>query len=44
MFVSDEQWAVLRPGLEVPKTSRFGRPRADARAVFEAILFGLNPV
>lgn len=42
MFVSDEQWAVLRPVLEVPKTSRFGRPRADARAVFEAILFILH--
>ncbi len=25
--------------LEVPQTTRLGRPRADARAVFEAILF-----
>ncbi len=33
---------LLRPGLEVPKTSRWGRPRADARAVFEAFLFRLH--
>ncbi len=32
----------MKPVLEVPKTSRHGRPRADARAVFEAILFILH--
>jgi transposase len=42
MFISDQQWEVLRPILEVPKTTRLGRPRADARAVFEAILFILH--
>lgn len=42
MFITDEQWAVLQPILELPKPRRFGRPRADARAVFEAILFILH--
>ena len=42
MFISDEQWQVLKPVLEIPKTSPYGRPRADARAVFEAILFVLH--
>lgn len=42
MFITDEQWAVLQPVLEFPRTSRFGRPRADTRAVFEAILFMLH--
>lgn len=41
-FITDEQWAVLQPILELPKPRRFGRPRADARAVFEAILFILH--
>lgn len=42
MFVSDAQWEMLQPVLEVPKTSKYGRPRADARAVFEAMLFILH--
>jgi transposase len=42
MFISEEQWKVLQPILEVRKTGKMGRPRADARAVFEAILFVLH--
>ena len=42
MFITDEQWEVLKPVLEIPKSSRYGRPRADARLVFEAILFILH--
>jgi transposase len=33
---------VLKPVLEIPKESPYGRPRADARSVFEAILFILH--
>ena len=42
MFLTDEQWEILKPVLEVPRKSIFGRPRAEARAVFEAILFILH--
>jgi transposase len=42
MFITDEQWEVLQPVLEVPKSSVYGRPRANAREVFEAILFILH--
>lgn len=42
MFISDEQWEVLRPVLERPKVGKMGRPRASERAVFEAILFMLH--
>jgi transposase len=33
---------MLKPVLELPKPSRFGRPRADTRRVFEALLFVLH--
>jgi transposase len=42
MFLTDEQWKVLKPILSVPRKSQLGRPRAEARAVFEAILFVLH--
>lgn len=42
MFITDAQWEVLKPILEIPKTSAYGRPRANTRAVFEAILFVLH--
>lgn len=42
MFLTDSQWAIMRPHLEIPKKSGRGRPRADARQVFEAILFVLH--
>jgi transposase len=42
MFISDAQWEVLKPVLDVPKRSVYGRPRANAREVFEAILFILH--
>ncbi len=42
MLISDAQWEVLKPVLEVPKGSVYGRPRANAREVFEAILFILH--
>lgn len=41
MFISDEQWRLFGPSLEVEKRSSFGRPRADSREVFEALLFVL---
>ena len=42
MFLTDEQWAMIEPHLRVKRTSAFGRPPADARKVFEAILFMLH--
>ncbi|MFN0129544.1 MAG: IS5 family transposase [Verrucomicrobiales bacterium] len=42
MFLKDEQWAVLEPVLRAPRRSSFGRPLADARRVFEVILFVLH--
>jgi transposase len=42
MFLTDAQWEVLRPVLEVPQKNGFGRPRTQARPVFEAILFILH--
>jgi transposase len=42
MFISDAPWEVLKPVLEVAKSSVYGRPRANAREVFEAILFVLH--
>lgn len=42
MFLTDSQWEVLKPVLEVPQKNGFGRPRAQARPVFEAILFILH--
>ena len=42
MFLTDSQWEVLRPILEVPQKNGFGRPRAPARPVFEAVLFILH--
>ena len=37
MFLTDEQWKVLKPILEPPQTPRRGRPWKDGRAVFEAL-------
>jgi transposase len=42
MFLTDEQWAILEPALRVPRKSQYGRPRANEREVFEAILFILH--
>jgi transposase len=42
MFTTDKQWDVLSPVLQRPKRSAFGRPRANEREVFEAILFMLH--
>src|SRR4030095_14839843 len=38
----DNQWEVLSPLLERSRKSQFGRPRASAREVFEAVLFVLH--
>jgi transposase len=42
MFISDNQWEVLRPLLEPPQVIRRGRPWKDSRAVLEAIFFILH--
>ena len=42
MFLTDSQWDLIGPHLEIPKKSKRGRPRANARQVFEAILFVLH--
>lgn len=42
MFVTDAQWELFEPFLSVEKKSRRGRNRADARRVFEALLFILT--
>jgi transposase len=42
MFITDEQWALIEPHLKIERRSVFGRPRADGRKVFEAILFMLH--
>jgi transposase len=42
MFLTDDQWALLEPVMKVPRKSQYGRPRADEREVFEAILFILH--
>lgn len=42
MFLSDEQWEVLKPILDPSTAPRRGRPAADARQVLEAIFFVLH--
>jgi transposase len=42
MFITDTQWETIGPVLRRPKTGTMGRPRADERQVFEAILFMLH--
>ena len=42
MFLTDEQWALIEPHLRLERKSVFGRPPADTRRVFEAILFMLH--
>jgi transposase len=42
MFLTDEQWALIEPHLRIEPKSGFGRPRADCRQVFEAVLFMLH--
>lgn len=42
MFITDEQWLLIEPQLRIARTSRFGRPPADTRQVFEAVLFMLH--
>lgn len=42
MFLTDEQWELIEPDLRVERDTSRGRPRADARKVFEAILFVLH--
>jgi len=42
MFLTDEQWNLIEPHLRLERTSGYGRPPADARKVFEAILFMLH--
>ena len=41
MLVSDEQWELFEPILAIERKSNKGRPPADTRAVFEALLFVL---
>ena len=40
-FLTDEQWEWIEPHLKV-EAKRTGRPRRDAREVFEAVLFMLH--
>jgi len=42
MFLTNEQWEVIEPHLRIESKSVFGRPRADTRQVFEAVLFMLH--
>lgn len=42
MLLTDEQWALIEPHLRIEPKSGFGRPRADTRRVFEAVLFLLH--
>jgi transposase len=42
MFLTDEQWQLIEPYLQIESKSVFGRPRADTRRVFEAVLFMLH--
>jgi transposase len=42
MFLTDEQWKVLKPVLDPPQAPRRGRPWKDGRAVLEAIFFILH--
>jgi transposase len=42
MFLTDEQWRLIEPYLRIEPKSAFGRPRADTRQVFEAVLFMLH--
>jgi transposase len=42
MFLTDEQWGLIEPHLRVRRKSAFGRPPADTRRVFEAVLFMLH--
>ena len=42
MFLTDEQWALIEPHLRIEPKSELGRPRADCRQVFEAVLFMLH--
>ena len=42
MFLTGEQWTLIEPHLRMERTSPFGRPPADTRRVFEAILFMLH--
>lgn len=42
MFITDQAWEALEPVLKVPRKSQYGRPRADERECFEAVLFVLH--
>jgi len=42
MFLTDEQWKLIEPHLKIARKSVFGRPMADPRKVFEALLFILH--
>jgi len=42
MFLTEEQWKIIEPYLRIERKSVFGRPRADTRRVFEAVLFMLH--
>ncbi|MDR0352218.1 MAG: IS5 family transposase [Opitutaceae bacterium] len=39
MFLTDEQWSIIEPHLKIERKSVFGRPMADTRKIFEALLF-----
>ncbi len=41
MFLSDEQWLWIEPFVKIERASK-GRPRANEREVFEAVLFMLH--
>jgi transposase len=42
MFLTDQQWKMIEPELRFERKGNRGRPRADIRAAFEAILYVLH--
>ena len=42
MFLTEGQRALLEPARRAPRASHLGRPSADPRRVFEALLFVLH--
>ena len=42
MDITDAQWAILKPWLQLPQNRVRGRPWRDARAVLNAVLWVLR--
>jgi len=42
MDITDAQWAILKPWLQLPQDRVRGRPWRDARAVLNAVLWVLR--